>query len=256
LPKKRKRKKEEHHVDESWLLPYSDLLTLLLALFIVLFASSSIDEAKLSQLSSVFNEIFEGGTGVMQNSSPTAVPFPQDDAGEENESSSYEEDQRTLSEIQENLEDYIAENKLEGQFDTKMTEEGLLVTIRDSVLFGPGRAEIDDQYRSIATDIGKLLVFEKPRQIVITGHTDNVPMKNGEYKSNWELSVMRAVNFLSIIAENNKIDPMVFSAKGYGEFRPIAPNDTEEGRAKNRRVEVLIQPLVLKDGTANEAPNE
>ncbi|GKV69649.1 motility protein B [Sporosarcina sp. NCCP-2716] len=256
MPKKRKRKKEEHHVDESWLLPYSDLLTLLLALFIVLFASSSIDEAKLSQLSSVFSEIFDGGTGVMQNSSPTAVPFPQDDAGEENENSSYVEDQRTLSEIQENLEDYIAENKLEGQFDTKMTEEGLLVTIRDSVLFGPGRSEIDVQYRSIATDIGKLLVFEKPRQIVITGHTDNVPMRNGKYKSNWELSVMRAVNFLTIIAENNKIDPMVFSAKGYGEFRPIAPNDTEEGRAKNRRVEVLIQPLVLKDGTAYETPNE
>ncbi|WJY27644.1 MULTISPECIES: flagellar motor protein MotB [Sporosarcina] len=256
MPKKRKRKKEEHHVDESWLLPYSDLLTLLLALFIVLFASSSIDEAKLSQLSSVFSEIFDGGNGVMESSAPTTMPVPQNGEDTENENSSYLEDQRSLGEIQENLEDYIADNELEGQFDTKLTEEGLLVTIRDSVLFGPGRAEIDSQYKSIATDIAKLLVFEKPRQIVITGHTDNVPMLSGAYKSNWELSVMRAVNFLSIIAENDKIDPMVFSAKGYGEFRPIATNDTEAGRAKNRRVEVLIQPLVLKDGSAYEAPSE
>ncbi len=250
MPKKRKRKKDDGHVDESWLLPYSDLLTLLLALFIVLFASSSIDEAKFSQISSVFNEIFDGGKGVMDSSSPTTVPVPQEDKGAENDNSSYKEDQRSLEEIQENLEDYIAKNELEDQFDTKLTEEGLLVTIRDSVLFGPGRAEIDGQVHSIASDIANLLVFEKSRQIVITGHTDDVPMLSGKYKSNWELSVMRAVNFLSIIAENNKVDPMAFSAKGYGEFRPIAPNDTEEGRAKNRRVEVLIQPLVLKDGTA------
>ena len=252
LPKKRKRKKEEHHVDESWLLPYSDLLTLLLALFIVLFASSSIDEAKFSQISSVFNEIFDGGVGVMDSSSPTTVPVPQDDLGGENDSSSYLEDQKSLGEIQDNLEEYIADNELEGQFDTKLTEEGLLVTIRDSVLFGPGAAEIDEQYRSVATGVADLLVFEKPRQIVITGHTDNVPMLTGRYKSNWELSVMRAVNFLSIIAENEKVDPIAFSAKGYGEFRPVAPNDTEEGRAQNRRVEVLIQPLVLKDGTSYE----
>ncbi|WP_432352830.1 flagellar motor protein MotB [Sporosarcina sp. A2] len=252
MPKKRNRKRDDGHVDESWLLPYSDLLTLLLALFIVLFASSSLDEAKFSQISAVFNEIFDGGRGVMDSSSPTTVPVPQKDTGSENDNSSYLEDQKSLEEIQDSLEEYIAANELEGQFDTKLTEEGLLVTIRDSVLFGPGRAEIDSQYRSIATDISNLLVFEKPRQIVITGHTDDIPMMSGQYKSNWELSVMRAVNFLSIIAENKKVDPLAFSAKGYGEFRPIAPNDTEVGRAKNRRVEVLIQPRVLKDGSAYE----
>lgn len=252
MPRKRKQKKEDHGPDESWLLPYSDLLTLLLALFIVLFASSSIDEAKFSQLSSVFNEIFDGGQGMMDSSAPTTMPVPTDDAGQESENSSYLADQKSLGEIQDNLEDYISDNELEGQFDTKLTEEGLLVTIRDSVLFGPGRAEIDDQYRSVASEIANLLVSEEARQIVITGHTDNVPNVNGKYSSNWELSVMRAVNFLSIIAENKKIDPGAFSAKGYGEFRPVAPNDTEQGRAQNRRVEVLIQPLVLRDGTAFE----
>ncbi|MDW0110844.1 flagellar motor protein MotB [Sporosarcina aquimarina] len=252
MPKKRKRKRDDGHVDESWLLPYSDLLTLLLALFIVLFASSTIDEARFNQMSSVFNDIFDGGRGVMDSSSPTTVPVPQDDLGGENENSSYLEDQRSLGEIQDNLENYIAENELEGQFDTKLTEEGLLVTIRDSVLFSPGKAEIDHQYRELVEDIAKLLIFEKPRSIVVAGHTDNVPMQTGQYSSNWELSVMRAVNFLTIIAENKQVNPVAFSAKGYGEFRPIAKNDTEAGRAKNRRVEVLIQPLVFKDGSTTE----
>ena len=78
-------------------------------------------------------------------------------------------------------------------------------------------------------------------------------MNNAEFASNWELSVMRAVNFLKKIVENEEVDPILFSAKGYGENQPIAPNDTAEGRGKNRRVEVLIQPLVLQDGSAFES---
>jgi len=252
LSKRRKRKSQDGHIDESWLLPYADLLTLLLALFIVLFASSSVDEAKFSQISSVFNEIFEGGRGVMDNSAPTTVPVPQDSTGEESENSSYLEDQRSLGEIQEKLDNYIAVNELENQFQTKLTDEGLLVTIRDSILFETGKATISPQYESLAKDIGELLLFDKPRQIVITGHTDNVPIHTAEFDSNWDLSAMRAYNFLKIIVRNNDLDPRLFSTKGYGEHHPIASNDTAEGRSKNRRVEVLIQPLVLKDGTAVE----
>ena len=124
----------------------------------------------------------------------------------------------------------------------------LLVTIRDSILFSPGKAILKPEYLAIADELAELLVFDPPRHIVVTGHTDNVPMNNAEFPSNWELSVMRAVNFLKIIVENEEIDPLLFSAKGYGEYQPIASNDTAEGRSKNRRVEVLIQPLVLKDG--------
>lgn len=239
-------------MDESWLLPYSDLMTLLLALFIVLFASSSVDEAKFSQISAAFNEIFDGGRGVMNNTAPTHVPVPKDESEAEEESSSYLEDQKSLSKIQDRVDEYIAVNELENQFETKMTDEGLLVTIRDSILFSPGKAEIRPEYEGIANEISDLLVFDPPRHIVVTGHTDNVPMNSAEYASNWELSVSRAVNFLKIIVKNGEINPLLFSAKGYGEFHPIAPNDTVEGRSKNRRVEVLIQPLVLKDGTPLE----
>ncbi|MBE1555876.1 flagellar motor protein MotB [Sporosarcina limicola] len=252
MSKRRKKKKEAYKVDESWLLPYADLLTLLLALFIVLFASSTLDVNKFNQISSVFNEIFDGGQGVMDHAAPITTPIPTIKEPEDEENLSYLEDQKSLSEIQDRVDEYIAENKLENLFETKLTDEGLLVTIRDSILFSPGHATIKSEYLGIADDIAELLVFDEPRQIVVTGHTDTVPIQNTEFQSNWELSVMRAVNFMRSIMRSDEIDPLLFSAKGYGEFHPIAPNDTSEGRSKNRRVEVLIQPLVLQDGTKLE----
>ena len=252
MPKRRKKKKEAHHVDESWLLPYADLLTLLFALFVVLFASSTIDESKFNQISSVFNQIFDGGHGMMDQSAPTAVPIPKDSVGTNEESNSYLEDQKSLGEIQESLDEYIAVNELENQFETKLTDEGLLITIRDSILFSMGKATIREEYKSIAGDLTELLVFDPPRQIVIGGHTDNVPIDNSEFQSNWELSAIRAVNFLEMLIQNEDIDPLLFSTKAYGENLPVASNDTAEGRDQNRRVEVLIQPLVLKDGSSFE----
>lgn len=249
LSRRRKKKSEDHGVDESWLLPYADLMTLLLALFIVLFASSTADTEKLEKLSSVFNEIFDSGRGIMDNSAPTAVP-DSNDLPEDNTSSSYIEDQQSLEETQGKVDEYIAVHELENQFETQLTDEGLLVTIRDSVLFPPGKATIKSEYLLLADELTELLVFDPPRHIVITGHTDNVPMNTSEFTSNWELSVMRAVNFLKIMVKNDDVDPLLFSAKGYGEFHPIASNETAEGRSKNRRVEVLIQPLVLEDGSS------
>ncbi|MFC4410174.1 flagellar motor protein MotB [Chungangia koreensis] len=252
MAKKRKKKHESGHVDESWLLPYSDLMTLLLALFIVLFATSSVDVQKLQQFSEAFSQIFDGGTSFLETPSSTPLPVAPEREEDENEDAAYLEDQEALGEIQDRVDNYIAVNELEKQFETKLTDEGLLVTIRDSILFDPGSADVKEEYLPIARDIGDLLSFDPPRHIIVKGHTDNVPMNTSEFRSNWELSVMRSVNFLKIILENQELDPLLFSAKGYGEYQPIASNDTTEGRAKNRRVEVLIEPLVLKDGTSIE----
>jgi chemotaxis protein MotB len=90
--------------------------------------------------------------------------------------------------------------------------------------------------------MSELLVMDPPRNIIVSGHTDNVPINNSEYDSNWHLSVMRAVNFMKILTDNKKLDPKAFSAKGFGEFTPVSSNDTNEGRQENRRVEVLILP--------------
>lgn len=248
VAKKHKKEHHEEHVDESWLVPYADILTLLLALFIVLFASSSIDAVKFQKLSATFQSVFEGGSGVMDQPSPVEPMDPKSDAPPK--SSAYVEDQQALSQVKDKVDNFIANNELEKQFATKMTDEGLLVTIRDSVLFDPGKADVKQAYLPIAQELSEILVFDPERSVVVTGHTDNVPMNNEEFGSNWELSVMRAVNFLKIMVDSNpSLDPMYFSAKGYGEYKPIATNDTPQGRATNRRVEVLIQPRVLEDGT-------
>lgn len=246
--KHKKHKKHEEHVDESWLVPYADILTLLLALFIVLFASSTVDQSKLQQMSAVFNEIFTSGTGVMDN--PTVIQTPNGSVTElQSGVSKYMEDQERLKESQNRVDEFIAVNELEQQFETKMTDEGLLITIRDSVLFDMGSADVKQEYATIADELSQLLVFDPPRNIVITGHTDDVPINTNEFDSNWDLSVMRAVNFMKeVVAGNEKLDSKYFSVKGFGEFNPIASNDTEEGRAKNRRVEVLVQPRVTESG--------
>ena len=247
--KHKKHKKHDEHIDESWLVPYADILTLLLALFIVLFASSTVDEAKMEEMAAVFNELFDGGTSFLENNAVIPNPNGTPDSLPTS-ASKYLDDQKSLQEIQGRVDEFIAVNELENQFDTEMTDEGLLITIRDSVLFAPGLATVKQEYLDIANELSQILLFDPPRNVVITGHTDNVPMNTAEFASNWELSVMRAVNFMKIVvAGNPELDSKYFSVKGFGEYSPIASNDSAEGRAKNRRVEVLVQPRIAEDGT-------
>jgi chemotaxis protein MotB len=262
--RRRKKKHDDEHMDESWLIPYADLLTLLLALFIVLYASSSVDAQKFKELSQVFSEIFTGGTGMMEHPSPVA-PQQSSDQQEKQAASSGDEkekekelskeeldkqafmkDQEELQEIQKKINEYIKTNNLEVQFVTKLTDEGLLLTIRDNVLFDSGSAAVQGSDQNVAKELSALLEMNPPRNIIISGHTDNVPIRNAEFDSNWELSVMRAVNFMKIMLHNPDLDPKWFSAKGFGEFEPIADNGTSEGRGQNRRVEVLILPRVTE----------
>ena len=249
MSRKRKKKHHEDHMDESWLIPYADLLTLLLALFIVLFAMSSVDAVKFQQLSKAFNDVFSGGTGVFEFQSP--MPEGQMESPDERkedvekndeEKADAAKDQMELLAIQQKVNSYIEDKKLTDKLDTKLTDEGLLLTIRDNVLFESGRAEVRNTDVNIANEIADLLVMEPPRNIIISGHTDNVPIRTARYESNWELSVMRAVEFMKIILKNGQLDPRWFSAKGFGEFQPVATNDTAEGKARNRRVEILILP--------------
>ncbi|MFC9541263.1 flagellar motor protein MotB [Lysinibacillus sp. NPDC056959] len=251
MAKKAKKKKHDEHIDESWLVPYADILTLLLAVFIILFASSSVDQEKLERMSAVFNQVFDGGTGFLEQPAPIESPNAESDkTPQQAQNSAYLKDQKELAEIKDSVDNFIAVNEMEGQFATAMTDEGLLVTIRDSILFDPGKAEIKPEYNAIAKELSDVLVSNPPRSIVITGHTDNVPA-GPNFTSNLQLSGLRAVNFAEIlINSNSELDRRNFSIQGFGENRAIAPNDSAEGRSKNRRVEVLIQPLVTEDGTA------
>lgn len=151
-------------------------------------------------------------------------------------------DQEELHALQEKVKIYIKDKNLTDKLETSLTDEGLLVTIRDNVLFESGQSNVRKEDMVIANEIAKLLIMNPPRNIIISGHTDNVPITNARYESNWELSVMRAVEFMKIILKNKQLDPRWFSAKGFGEFQPVSSNSTAEGKARNRRVEILILP--------------
>ncbi|WP_047984476.1 flagellar motor protein MotB [Ornithinibacillus californiensis] len=243
--RKNKRKNEDHHVDESWLLPYSDLLTLLVALFIVLFAMSEIDVKKYEELSAFFQSEFSSGDkGIMEHPVPTPEIEPQEEEeeNEEPEPSDGEKELLNLQELQRKIDNYIRENNLTASLETQLSGEGLMISIKNDISFDPGSSDVSEGGIEIAREISNLLYTDPPHQIVISGHTDDVPMNNARFGSNWELSVMRAVNFMSLILDNEQLDPARFSAKGYGEHQPVVANDSDANRARNRRVEVLILP--------------
>jgi len=245
----KRKKKHEEHVDEAWLLPYADVLTLLLALFIVLFAASEVDSKKFEEISKSFNSELQGGAGVLESqaaiestveTSPvTKIGEDEPERGNEEELSRLQ-DQKELGELQKKIESYIKEKGLDPKLQTELTAKGLVLKIKEGVLYESGSADITKESKTIAVEISRLLVTDPPRDIFIEGHTDNVPTKLDEFPTNWELSSTRAINFMKIILENKKLDPKRFSATGYGEHQPIKSNKTAEGRAENRRVEVLI----------------
>lgn len=263
----KKRKKHEEHVDESWLIPYADMLTLLLALFIVLFAASTVDAQKFQELMQSFNEAFSGSTAVMEHPAPVppVQPAPnidldfnrnnneheKDDEKDEPEDKDEKDDptqeeiDRELSELEElqkRINAYIEDNNLQLSLKTELTDEGLLITIMDHALFDSGSAIIKQEAEQLAREISILLDMDPPRYIQVAGHTDDVPMNNEQFRSNWDLSAMRAINFLKIILENDNLEPSRFSANAFGEYQPVATNETASGRQQNRRVEVLILP--------------
>lgn len=239
------RKKHEHpheeEAGEAWLLPYSDLMTLLLALFICLFGISSLNAGKAKQMSASFQSAFNlGGPSFFQGSGTGLGQYAQMGSTQDAGVAAYLAENQQMENTQEKIQEYIKENKLEGELSVNITEGGLLVRISDRALFPSGSAELLPESQKIIPIIADML-GKMQQQVLISGHTDNVPIATSRYPSNWELSTDRAQNFMRLLmARNPKLDAKRFSVVGYGEFRPAATNETEEGRQRNRRVEVLV----------------
>ncbi|MBP2625779.1 MAG: Motility protein N-terminal domain containing protein [Firmicutes bacterium] len=241
--KKHHAEHHEEHTDESWLVPYADILTLLLALFIVLFASADANKTKFDAMAQSLSVAFSGSPSVFDNNRTVA---PEADASKPNQSKADNGKEQAqlretvqLLELKKELDKYIQNNNLVGDLSTALTDDGLMIRIKDSALFPSGSAELRPDSQRLGAEIAKILT-PLSQQVVISGHTDNVPINTREFPSNWELSSKRAINFMKFLLAQGKLKPERFSAIGYGEYRPVATNDTVEGHSKNRRVEVLI----------------
>ncbi|OMF29075.1 flagellar motor protein MotB [Paenibacillus sp. FSL H8-0548] len=261
----RKHRHEEHeeHVDESWLIPYADLLTLLLALFIVLYSMNSVDVKKFEDMSNAFSIALSSGSGILTEKS--IVRSGDDDGKKQDEAGGIidskeeakdpnkelsqadkameelmEREQKNLEELKKNIDNYIEKNGLTSDLETKLNLSQLMITISDNALFAPAQANVKPESRELAVAIGKMLQQYPDYEVVVSGHTDTTPISTVFFKSNWDLSSMRAIRFMDILLENKQLKPERFSAIGFGEYRPVADNKTAAGKSKNRRVEVSI----------------
>lgn len=263
--KRRDRKhKSDDKMDDSWLLPYADMLTLLLALFIVLFSMSEIDVKKFENLASIFKSEFSSGGGMINDGE--SIVTEEDSPEEEENDDEKDEDQdkeeeafkefQQLLDMQQIIEEYIVDHDLADTLATQLSGEGLLVTVRTDITFDSGSARVKENGQDIAKEMAQMISSDPPHDIVVNGHADDRPMENDEFASNWELSTMRAIQFMYLLIEESDLEPKWFSAKGYGEYHPLVENTSEENRAKNRRVEVLIQPNYDIDDITEEKQEE
>ena len=236
MAKKKRGKKHEEEASEAWLLPYSDLMTLLLALFICLFAISQTDQTKLQQMAQAFTAAFNiGGPSFFDKAGPSNSMQREIVTSEDQGNAAYLQENQQLQDLQQRLEEYIQENNLQDELSTELQEEGLM-----RALFPSGSADLVPESQRIGPIVAGLLA-EVPERVLISGHTDTDPINTPQFPSNWELSSTRAMTFMKfLLSINQNLNPARFSAIGYGEYRPIAMNDTPENKQKNRRVEILI----------------
>ena len=134
----------------------------------------------------------------------------------------------------------VEENKLDSTIDIAQNEKGVVLQLKDSILFESGQADLKPDSNEVLDNINTF-ISTVPNSIVIEGHTDNVPISNEKYKDNWDLSSMRATNVLRYFTEVKHQDPTKFRAAGYGQYKPKVDNSTDENRAQNRRVSILIE---------------
>lgn len=249
MSKKKKQKHGEEEGGEAWLLPYSDLMTLLLAVFIVLFAVSKIDQSKAEEFSNSFSKIsmLNGSGGILPGKGDSINP----DLNPSNDSSDQEltdqelkayfgaAEMKQLSSLEDKVDAFISDNQLSSSLQADIDTRGLVITLNNAVLFDPGSAQIKYGSEETLFRIGKIL-SKLNNYIRIEGHTDNVPSNSTVYPTNWELSTARASSVIRLFVDNCDVQPEKIVAVGYGENRPVADNATYEGRAKNRRIDIII----------------
>ncbi|HUB91286.1 MAG TPA: flagellar motor protein MotD [Dyella sp.] len=268
---RRRHKHEEHANHEAWVIPYADLLTLLLALFVVLYAMSSVNTTKYRALAQAISAAFNGSRAVIQPLTPNApqssmpvptnkpAPIPRTPLAQillpvltqhiatPNTSQGTPSDQNKtkLSEEQQNLERIRneVEHALQPLIDKKLvvvrrTPNWLEIEIRTDILFPSGVATLSPSATQVLTSLGDILApFGNPLRV--EGYTDDVPIDTAVYPSNWELSAARAASVARLFAEHG-VDPERLGIVGWGQYRPAADNDSEDGRNRNRRVLVVV----------------
>ena len=254
----RKRKHEEHANHERWLVSYADFITLLFAFFVVMFAASNADQQKAGQVAQAVQVAFDELAVI----TPSGKVFPlYDDGGLPGNEASIIGNTRGASPqaqlvaagqgevamegAKRQLESLLAEELEEGQVRMMVDERGLTISLAEAGFFAPGSAVMQPGGLPVVDEIAAK-VGELPYDVRVEGHTDNVPIQTPRFPSNWELSTARATHVLRYLISEAELPPGRLSAVGYGEYRPVASNETREGRSLNRRVDIVVLNTVME----------
>jgi len=209
---------------------YADMVTNLLAFFVLLYSFSELDVLKFRQVI----ESFRAHTGVLESGRTLTGDHLLEEAGLMDSDDVFWNENR----IADALQAFVLREGIEQSVLVVRTDEGVVLRFVDKVLFDLGKADLLPEARSILEKLVQLIAAW-PNQVRVEGHADYLPINTEKYPSNWELSVYRASGVVRFLEEAG-IDSKRLSAVGYGEYRPIAPNETEEGRRLNRRVDIII----------------
>ncbi|MDR3552798.1 MAG: OmpA family protein [Clostridia bacterium] len=244
------KQKAQKDNSERWLLTYSDLMNLLLILFIVLYSISQVDQKKMEQVAQAIRSGFnndgkslnvgEGKSskagsynGASSKSSSTASSAVSVASSAASLAGQYDKLYQSIMSL-------IVKNNLNDRVTVQLNKSGVIISLNNNVLFTPGSAELSTDSVSLIVSIGNVLKNIDYSQIIVEGYTDSDPIHTALYKDNRDLSSERANNVSRILQYNCGISPELISALGYGEYHPVAPNDTPENKAKNRRVVITI----------------
>lgn len=266
----RKKAQDEGGAGGGWISTFADLMNLLLCFFVLLFASSSVDQAKFDEIAASFQStfsIFSAGstaigdgvlisngvsqlneldkyinsTGAMADNDADAEKFDSAQQKLESELEDVEAAQLAASEaLAEKIEEALNENNIADKVDVDFNSQYVQLTLKGAILFNSGSAEIADSIVPTLNKVGMILEKYAVYEIEIEGHTDNVPEKSKNFEDNDDLSSARALSVFHFLVDNTNLNPANIKHTGRGEYLPIADNSTSEGRDLNRRVEIKI----------------
>lgn len=244
------RKKPEEEPKQGapeWMTTYGDMVTLLLCFFVLLFSMSSVDAQKFKSVV----EAFQGSLGVLDGGKTIDDSAIVGKGLEDENIRAQIEESENFKKLEKELKEYLEKNKMSDDVSVMNENAGLLLRFKDNAIFDSGRAELKENSKNTLRYLSTLLEKQEleTKYIRVEGHTDNDQIVNGlKYQTNWELSVARSSNVVRFLIEENNINPERLSAAGYSEYHPVAPNDSRENKAKNRRVDILI----LKEEVAKD----
>ncbi len=254
----RSRRKNTHEKEpnlERWLVSYADFITLLFAVFVTLYAMSIVDKKKVEQVQASILSSFgiaanaASPVNVVDSSQLAPLPSsPAETAGETAGSESPYAEGEEFDRIKKEILDRLTADGARNEVKITVNERGLVISLKEAGFFASGSASMQPEALPVLHEIAKA-IKGYANTFRVEGHTDNVPVRNQEFLSNWELSTTRALTIVHYLVDRQNLPPDRLSVAGYGEYRPIADNATAEGRRKNRRVDIV---MLSREGSQGE----